>query len=106
MDKELKQLIEKEIISEVEKKIKETKKDILWIEFLMKKRREELRELEKETIILPNQKIEKVIKEKAMKKNEVKTDIENLEKVKRAKEKLIEFYQEYIEWLKEKMKQK
>ena len=104
MDKELKQLIEKEIISEVEKKIKETKKDILWIEFLMKKRREELRELEKETIILPNQKIEKVIKEKAMKKNEVKTDIENLEKMKMMKEKTIKLFQEYIEWLKEKTK--
>jgi hypothetical protein len=104
MDKELKQLIEKEIISEVEKKIKETKKDILWIEFLMNKGREELKELEKETIILPNQRIEKVIKEKAMKKNEVKTDIENLEKMKMMKEKTIKLFQEYIEWLKEKTK--
>jgi len=104
MDKELKQLIEKEIISEVEKKIKETKKDILWIEFLMNKGREELKELEKETIILPNQKVEKVIKEKAIRKNEIKADIENLEKMKMMKEKTIKLFQEYIKWLKEKIK--
>jgi len=104
MDKELKQIIEKEIISEVEKKIKETKKDILWIEFLTNKGQEELKELEKETIILPNQRIEKVIKEKAMKKNEIQTDIENLERAKTMKEKTIKLFQEYIGWLKEKIK--
>jgi hypothetical protein len=104
MDEELKQIVEKEIISEIEKKIKETKKDILWIEFLMNKGKEEIEELEKETIILPNQRIEKVIKEKAIKKNEIKAGIENLEKLKMTKEKSIKLFQEYIEWLKAKIK--
>jgi hypothetical protein len=104
MDKELKQLIEKKIIPENEKRIKEERANILWLEFLLEKGEKELEELNKENIILPNQKIEKVIEEKARKKSEIETNIENITKLKKMKEKTIEVYQEYTEWLREKIK--
>jgi hypothetical protein len=105
MDKELKKLIEKEIISQNEIRIKEARADILWLEFLIEKGKKELEELNKKVIILPNQTIDKIIKERTNKKVDIEKNLENLEKVKKAKEKTIEIYKEYTNWLKKKLEE-